>query len=107
MVLLFEGASGAALHSIIRPEDAAPRKGEWVPYLQMVAHEEQLSLHRFVSSVPLSFFKFQGKSIPVYCLLHWRFAATLQLPMAASTLAIDVVARHSFLFIGKRGSQQG
>ncbi len=98
MVLLFEGASGAALHSIIRPEDAAPRKGEWVPNLQMVAARGTAILAPFCFIGAALIFQISGKIYNSLLFAALAFAATLQLPMAASTLAIGCGSA-AFLFV--------
>ena len=89
-VFFIEGLTGAQLHRLLRPEDAAPRDGEWVPYLEMVAARGTAIL------APLCFFSafvVQNKSK-----VHWSgpalilasLAATWVLPMTASSLAIFI-----------------
>lgn len=89
-VLLFEGATEALLHRIIRPEDSQPRDGEWVPYLQMVAARGTAFL------APLCFIvtalvlqTFRRKWIGILFIII-SLVATYRLPMGASALAIVI-----------------
>lgn len=88
LVLLFEGATDALLHRIVRPEDAAPRDGEWVPYLQMVAARGTAFLAPlcFVVAVLLTqVFKRKWLGLVFVAL---SLMATARLPMDASALAV-------------------
>jgi exopolysaccharide production protein ExoQ len=89
-VLLFEGLTGAQLHRLLRPEDTAPRVGEWVPYLEMVAARGTAILAPlcFLSALIIRTKSKVSWTGPVVILVS--LAATWVLPMTASSLAILV-----------------
>ena len=98
VILLFEGATEALLHRLIRPMDVAPRDGEWVPYLQMVAARGTAILAPFCFITAALIVQISGRLLAGIVFIALSFVATLQLPMDASTLAIACGAA-AFLFV--------
>jgi len=86
-VLLFEGFTDAALHRILRPEDAAPRDGEWVPYLQMVAARGTAFLAPLCFIVAALLARKYGPWAG-YLFIALSIFAAIRLPMNASALSI-------------------
>lgn len=92
IVLLIEGLTGAWLHRQIRPDEALPREGEWVPYLEMVAARGTAFLAPFCFLIAtLIGLKFKHRVLGTSFILLSLIAAYM-LPMAASALAILVGA---------------
>ena len=98
VILLFEGATEALLHRLIRPMDVAPRDGEWVPYLQMVAARGTAILAPFCFITAALIVQISERLLAGIVFIALSFVATLQLPMDASTLAIACGAA-AFLFV--------
>ena len=88
IALLIEGITDAALHQLIRPEDAAPREGEWVPYLLMVAARGTAMLAPlcFVAAAVISERLKRPAAAVTFVLMS--LVCALSLPMDASSLAI-------------------
>lgn len=91
-VLLIEGLSGASLHKLLRPEDAAPREGEWVPYLELVAARGTAILAPLCFLVAPLISRFSGRAFLGVAFIGLSLVSTAVLPMAASSLAIFVGA---------------
>jgi exopolysaccharide production protein ExoQ len=90
LVLLFEGATDALLHRIVRPEDAAPRDGEWVPYLQMVAARGTAFLAPFCFIVAVLLKQISKRKWLGVVFVALSLLAANRLPMDASALAIAI-----------------
>ena len=87
-ILLIEGWTDASIHRFLRPLDSIPREGEWVPYISLIAARGTAILAPFTFLLALFIQKKtnQRKLSCTFVLLS--FLATLQMPMAASSLAI-------------------
>jgi O-antigen ligase len=96
-VLLFEGLSGAALHKLVRPEDAVAREGEWVPYLEMVAARGTAILAPLCFLIAPMVARFTRNAYAGAGMIAISLIATLLLPMAASSLAILAGAAASLI----------
>ncbi len=87
-VLIFEGVSEATLHKLLRPEDVAPREGEWVPYLLMVAARGTAILAPFCFVGAAIYSQLTDRSYSGVIFVALALLTTSLLPMDASTLAI-------------------
>lgn len=92
VVLLIEGQTGAWLHRQLRPEDAIPREGEWVPYLEMVAARGTAMLAPFSFLVAVLIASKTQQKILGAGFIALSCAAAYMLPMEASAIAVVVGA---------------
>lgn len=88
VVLLIEGITDASIHRFLRPGDVAPREGEWVPYLEMVAARGTAILAPFAFVVAALLSRRLHQWWPGVCFIGTSLVATLLLPMQASALSI-------------------
>ena len=88
VVLIIEGLTDASLHALLRPEDTAPRDGEWVPYLQLVAARGTAILAPFSFIGATLCIQIFRRPIAGILFLASSILAVSLLPMGASTLAI-------------------
>lgn len=92
VVLLIEGLTDAWLHRQIRPEDAVPREGEWVPYLEMVAARGTAMLAPFAFLVGTLIALRTKRAVLGFGFAGLSCLASYMLPMEASAIAIIVGA---------------
>lgn len=92
VVLLIEGLSDAWLHRQLRPQDAVPREGEWVPYLEMVAARGTAMLAPFTFLVAALIARTSNQSVLGVSFVVLSYIAAAMLPMEASGIAILVGA---------------
>lgn len=90
VVLLIEGLTGAWLHRQIRPEDALPREGEWVPYLEMVAARGTAMLAPFCFLVAALIVSMTKRKVLGLSFVTLSCVSAYRLPMEASAIAILV-----------------
>lgn len=91
-ILLIEGLTDAWLHRQIRPQDAAPREGEWVPYLEMVAARGTAMLAPFSFLVATFISRTSNQRWLGIGFVVLACIAAYMLPMEASGIAILVGA---------------
>lgn len=91
-VLLIEGLTGAWLHRQLRPLDAIPREGEWVPYLEMVAARGTAMLAPFSFLVAAFISRKSEQKILGLGFVTLSCIAAYMLPMEASAIAIVIGA---------------
>ncbi len=88
IVLMIEGLSDAALHQLFRPDDVAPRDGEWVPYLLMVAARGTAILAPLCFVAAAVLMRAFNRAFLAVLFVAFSFLSTVLLPMDASSLAI-------------------